>query len=176
MQGHANGARCVWSRIWPHPSSAPRNLPLATMATIPCCWNCSNRFSRPKILDCDGGRRLWHPSLPHRDHPDPLEWPTTERGLPRPRLPETNPCAPLGTVAGRSVSTGPDTTRPKLDRGEDAVTQGLWRAYRRKRARSPDCRNPDPHRTDEPLLGPWNGRDCARRLMLTGKGAIMPQA
>ena len=43
-------------------------------------------------------------------------------------------------------------------------------------ARDPDRRNPDPHRTDEPLLGPRNGRDRSHGLMLTGKGAIIPQA
>ncbi len=43
-------------------------------------------------------------------------------------------------------------------------------------AKDPDRRNPDTHRTHEPILGPLNGRDCSRCLRPTGKGTIMPQA
>ncbi|KAF0674392.1 phosphoribosylglycinamide formyltransferase 2 [Profundibacterium mesophilum KAUST100406-0324] len=65
---------------------------------------------------------------------------------------------------------------PKSHRGENAVPQGLWRTHRRKRPGPPNRRNPNPHRTDKPLLGPRNGRDRPRGLMTAGKGGIMSQA
>ncbi len=60
---------------------------------------------------------------------------------------------------------------------QPARPQGLWRTHFRKRAGPPDRRNPHPHRTHEPLLGPRNGRDRARGLtiafvvFLASKGA-----
>ncbi len=59
---------------------------------------------------------------------------------------------------------------------QPARPQRLWRTHFRKRPGPPKRRNPDPHRTHEPLLGPRNGRDRPRGLMTAGKGAIMPQA
>ena len=65
---------------------------------------------------------------------------------------------------------------PQPDRGEDARPDGFRRTHRRKSPGPSDWRNPDPHRSDEPLLGPRNGRDRPRGLTTAGKGAIMPQA
>ncbi len=45
-----------------------------------------------------------------------------------------------------------------------------------RRPRPPDCRNPDTHRPDEPLLGPKNRRDHSRGLRLKAKGGLTPQA
>ena len=42
-------------------------------------------------------------------------------------------------------------------------------------AREPNRRNPDAHRPDEQLLGPWHGRDCSCGLKPEGKGALTPQ-
>ena len=54
--------------------------------------------------------------------------------------------------------TAINPNRPKYTRS------GLW------------GRNPDPYRTDQPLLGPRNGRDRPSGVMTAGKGCIMSQA
>ncbi len=65
--------------------------------------------------------------------------------------------------------------RPKSSGGADAAPQVLRRTHRLTRPRSPSRRDPHPHRLDEPLLGPRQGRDHARRLSLRGKGRTQPQ-
>lgn len=52
-------------------------------------------------------------------------------------------------------------SRPKQDRGEDALPQGLWRTHQRKRPRPPNRRNPDPRRSHKPLLRPRHARSSA---------------
>ena len=62
---------------------------------------------------------------------------------------------------------------PKPDRSEDAVPESLRRAHQWKGPRPPNRLKPDPHRTDEPLLGPRNDGDRSLCLTPNGKGAAM---
>mgnify|MGYP001230766088 CR=1 FL=1 len=60
--------------------------------------------------------------------------------------------------------------------GEDIGTVTADGAYDTRRCHTVSTRrNPDPHRTDEPLRGPRNGRDRPRRPKPTGKGALTSQ-
>jgi Transposase DDE domain len=45
----------------------------------------------------------------------------------------------------------------------------------RQTARPPDRRNPGPRRTRQPLFSPQHSQDRSGGLMMTGKGAILPQ-
>lgn len=99
----------------------------------------------------------------------PQAWATVERGPPGRNRSERNPACHQALWQG--VMEALDRIpRPKQDRGEDVLPQSLWRTHRRKRPGSPNRRNPDPHRTDEPHPCPRNGRDCSCRLMPAGKG------
>lgn len=60
--------------------------------------------------------------------------------------------------------------RAKPDLGENALPQSLRRTHSRKRPRTPNRRNPDPHRTHEPLLSPRHRQDRSRGLKHTEKG------
>jgi hypothetical protein len=109
----------------------------------------------------------------HRDHTDPQERAALEGRLSVGNRQKRNP--PRHTELWQGVLDALDRIPCKKPyQGEDAMPQSLRRTHRRKRPRSPNRRNPDPRRTDEPLRGPRNGRDRSRGLML--KGALMHQA
>jgi hypothetical protein len=96
------------------------------------------------------------------------------------------PCAPPGAMAGRSGSAGPDAMSEAGSRrtllwfvrnplpGKGCGALSLRRAQRRPRRRPPSGRNPDPHRTDEPILGPRNGQGRSRCLTPEEKARVMP--
>lgn len=60
--------------------------------------------------------------------------------------------------------------RPMLARCQDVVPKNLWCTDRRKAFRNPDLRRPH-----QPLQRTWHRRERPLRLMLMGKGSVMPQ-
>ena len=180
-------ARHIWR--WPPPrlTSGPCSLPPAAMATVFSCQSGATRALRPKLP------HRHHRAPGNRDHTDPQE--RADRGSRAVRKPgcpaacaPPKPCAPPGAMAGRSGSAGPDAMSEAGSRrtllwfvrnplpGKGCGALSLRRAQRRPRRRPPSGRNPDPHHTDEPILGPRNGQDRSRRLTPEGKGPIMPWA
>jgi hypothetical protein len=124
----------------------------------------------------------------HRDHPDPQERVAVERGLPGRDCQKPSPACHT-TLWPSLLETRNTRPRPKPDRGEpshglranhcramDAVPQILRRAHRRSRPRPTNRRNPNPHRTHEPLQRPRHRRDHPRGLKLKRKGALIPTA
>jgi hypothetical protein len=111
----------------------------------------------------------------HRDHPGPQKRATLERGLSGCLGTQRNPAGHTALWPG--VLEALDRIPcPKSHRGQDALPEGLWRTHLSKRPRPPNRRNPNPYRTDEPLLGPRHGRDRSRELKPSGKGEVTPQA
>ena len=94
--------------------------------------------------------RRCHTAILERGGTAPQEWPPLERGLPRSQGPQRHPAGNAALRAG-DLETMVRLSRPKPDRGQDAVPQGLRREDRLTRPRPPDRRNPHPHRTHEPL-------------------------
>ena len=85
------------------------------------------------------------------------------------RNPASRPALRLGIL--ETLDRKP---RSKPDRSEIALPQNLRRTHRGKRPGSPNRRNPDPRRTDEPLLRPQNRRNHSRNLTTAGRGASCP--
>ena len=178
-------ARDIWR--WPPPrlTSGPCSLPPAAMATVFSCQSGATRALRPKLP------HRHHRAPGNRDHTDPQERPTVEAGLcgnraVRRHTPTTKPCAPPGAMAGRSGSAGPDKMSEAGSRrtllwfvrnplpGKGCGALSLRRAHHCPRRRPPSGRNPDPHRTDEPILGPRNGQGRSRCLTPEEKARVMP--
>ncbi len=67
-------------------------------------------------------------------------------------------------------------SRPQSDRGPHALPEDIWRTHQRKRPRPTIRRYSNPHRSDEPLLGPRNGRDHSRGMNSIEKREFTPRA